>query len=635
MLELIRNHSKGWLAKIILAVITIPFALFGIDQYLSNAGGNVPVAKVDKDEISLQEYSNTVESVRTRMMAQGEKFDPAVLDSPLFKKSILDGLIMRRLVNAETNRANFTISDAQLNQHILSLPEFQDNGQFSQDIYQSTLEQNGLTANQLESNIRNDLAVVQVRDDLAKLAFAPKSVAENTVKYQYQKRDVTTAELKTSAFLSDVKVTPEQVKDYYELHKDKFKVPEKVKMEFVLLSAANLIGDVKVSDEEVKAFYDQNLDKFQGDEQREASHILIGFGVNASGEDKAKAKEKALEIDAQLKADPKRFEELAVKFSQDPGSATKGGSLGSFGRGAMVKPFEDAVFAMQVGDISDVVESEFGYHIIRLDGVTGNSSSYEDMKPQIKAELIFQKAQVKYAELTEEFSNIVYEQSGSLQPVAKKFNLTVQTTDWLSREEGAKYFKDSTQLMNQVFSDSVLKDKRNTEAVEVAPNNLIAARVVDYKAEAPKTFDDVKEGIEAVLKLEASMKLAEEKGQSILTKLEAGEEDETLDWIPEVTVDRKNAQGLTEPVMNQVFKINASELPAYTGFSDGNRAYVLVKVSKVINAIAEDETLKEKAQFEYEAALAQAYVNAYGDSLKAKADIEISKKILEPGPQQP
>ncbi|HSR01312.1 MAG TPA: SurA N-terminal domain-containing protein [Methylophilaceae bacterium] len=505
MLELIRNHSKGWLAKIILAAITIPFALFGIDQYLSNAGGNVPVATVDKDEISLQEYSNTVESVRKRMMAQGDKFDPAVLDSPVFKKSILDGLIMRRLVNAETKRENFTISDAQLNQYILSLPEFQENGQFSQELYQSALEQNGLTASQLESNIRNDLTVAQVRDDLAKLAFAPKSVAENTLKYQYQKRDISTAELKTSAFLSDVNIKTEQVKDYYELHKDKFKVPEKVKMEFVLLSAANLIGDVTVSDEEVRAFYDQNIEKFQGDEQREASHILIGFGVNATDEDKAKAKEKALEIDAQLKADPKRFEELAVKFSQDPGSASKGGSLGTFGRGAMVKPFEDVVFAMQVGDISEVVESEFGYHIIRLDGVTGNSSSFEDMKPQIKGELIFQKAQVKYAELTEEFSNIVYEQSGSLQPVAKQFNLTIQMTDWLSHEEGVKYFKNSTQLMNQVFSDTVLKDKRNTEAVEVAPNNLIAARVVDYQPEAPKTFDDVKEGIEAVLKLEAAM----------------------------------------------------------------------------------------------------------------------------------
>lgn len=634
MLEIIRNHSKGWLAKIILAAITIPFALFGIDQYLSNAGGNVPVAKVGKEEISLQEYSNTVESVRNRMQAKGEKFDPAVLESPLFKKSILDGLIMRRLVNAETVRSNFTISDEQLNKHILSMAEFQENGQFSQDIYQSTLEQNGLTANKLESSIRNDLIVAQARDDLARFSFAPKSIAEENVKYQYQKRNVSTAEIKASSFLSQVKITPEQVKDYYELHKDKFKVPEQVKMEFVLLSAASLINEVSVTDKEVKEFYDQNIDKFQGDEQREASHILIGFGVNATDEDKLKAKEKVLEIDAQLKASPNRFEELAAKFSQDPGSAAKGGSLGSFGRGAMVKPFEDAVFSMDVGDISDVVESEFGYHIIRLDGVIGTSSSYESLKPQIKGDLIFQKAQIKYAEHTEEFSNIVYEQSGSLQPVAKKFNLNVQQTDWLSREEGAKYFQNNTKLMNLVFAEDVLKDKRNTEAVEVSPNNLIAARVLEYKAAAPKTFDDVKEGIEAVLQLEQSIKLAEDKGKSILAKLKAGEKDETLEWITEVTVDRKTAQGLTEPVMNQVFKINTTTLPAYTGFVDANRAYVFVKVTGVLNGLDEDDEIKQRAQIEYEAALAQEYVNAYGKSLRAKADIEISRQILE-GSQQP
>lgn len=634
MLELIRNHSKGWLAKLILAAITIPFALFGIDQYLSGAGANVPVAKINGDEISLQEYSNTLETVRTRMQSQSEQYDPTVFDSPAFKQSILDGLIMRRLVNAETVDENFQIGDKQLSDHILNMPEFQENGQFSEAIYQKTLEQNGLTASKLESSIRNDLVVQQARDDLASLAFSPKSLAEQAVQYSYQKRNASKAEIKASAFISEVDVKPEQVKDYYEEHKDKFRVPEKVKMEFVLLSAASLINGINVADEEVKAFYEQNIEKFQGDEQREASHILIGFGVGATDADKQEAKEKVLEIEAQLKADPKRFEELAAKFSQDPESAAKGGSLGSFGRGAMVKPFEDAVFNMEVNQISDVVESEFGYHIIRLDGVSGTSSSFDSLKPQIKAELIFQKAQIKYAELTEEFSNLVYEQSGSLQPVANKFDLTIQTTDWLSYEEGAKYFKDSTKLMDMVFSNEVLKEKRNTEAVEVSSNNLIAARVVEYQPEAPKTFDDVKQGIEALLKLEQAMKLAEAKGKAAIAKLNAGEQDETLEWISEVTVDRKNAQGLTEPVMDKVFKMNTAKLPAYDGFIDVNRAYVLVKVSGVSNALNEDEALKERAQAEYEAALAQEYVAAYGKSLKAKADIEVSRKLLE-SPQQP
>lgn len=634
MLELIREHSKGWLAKIILALISVTFALFGIDQYLTGAGANVPVAVVDKEEISLQEFGNTVETVRKRMLAQGEKYNPELLESPEFRRSILDGLVMRRLVNAETVRSNFKVSDEQLNQHILRSPEFQENGVFSHDIYQKTLEQNGYTASQLESIMRNDLVVKQVRDDVALLAFSPKSVAEKTVQYEYQKRNVSTAEIKASAFLDEIEVSPEEIKDYYELHKEKFIIPEQVKMEFALLSAASLLKDVTVTDEEVRSFYDQNLEKYQGNEQREASHILLSFGVSAADEDKQAAKDKALELQAKLNANPDRFEELAAKHSEDPGSAAKGGSLGSFGRGSMVKPFEDAAFSMEVGAISDVVESEFGYHIIRLDGKSGDAPDYESVKPKIKAELIFEQAQIKYAELTEEFSNLVYEQSGSLKPVAKKFGLELQTTAWLSRADGAKYFKDNQKFIDMVFSDEVLKEKRNTEAVEVAPNNMVAARVVEYKAQEPKTFENIQESLKAVIKLDKAIALAEEKGKEVLAKLEAGEQDDTVDWIPDVTIDRRTAQGLSESVMNQVFKVNAEKLPAYAGFAEKPRAYILVRVSGVSNPIDDDEALKEQAQLQYEAALGTEYINSYGESLKHKANIEVSKRLME-GAQKP
>ncbi len=298
-----------------------------------------------------------------------------------------------------------------------------------------------------------------------------KLLPEKALQFAFQQREVSTVDVKASDFISQVKVTPEQIKQYYEQHKDKFKVPEQVKLEFALLSAASLMGQVSVSDQEVKEFYDANAAKFQGDEQRQASHILIGF----SGQDKETAKAKALDILAQVKKNPKNFEELAIKYSQDTGSATKGGDLGSFGRGAMVKPFEDAVFGMKVNQISDLVESEFGYHIIKLNGVTGQATSFDLMKPQIKAELIFQKAQAKYAELSEDFSNMVYEQSASLEPVAKKYNLQLQTTPLMSRADGAKFFKND-KLMALVFSDEVLKEKRNSEAVEVSPNNLVSVR---------------------------------------------------------------------------------------------------------------------------------------------------------------
>ena len=623
MLDAIRKHTQGWLAKAILAIITIPFALFGIDSYLNQAGGNVAVATVAGDKISVQEFSNSIENVRNRLQSEGQKVDAALLDSPELKQSVLDGLITRRLVNKEVQNAHFRISDDQLNQHILSMPEFQENGKFSEDLYQKTLQQNKLTAAKFESSIRSDMVTQQARDGVAKLAFAPQAIAEKALQFAFQQREVSTVDVKASDFISQVKVTPEQIKQYYEQHKDKFKVPEQVKLEFALLSAASLMGQVSVSDQEVKEFYDANAAKFQGDEQRQASHILIGF----SGQDKETAKAKALDILAQVKKNPKNFEELAIKYSQDTGSATKGGDLGSFGRGAMVKPFEDAVFGMKVNQISDLVESEFGYHIIKLNGVTGQATSFDQMKPQIKAELIFQKAQAKYAELSEDFSNMVYEQSASLEPVAKKYNLQLQTTPLMSRADGAKFFKND-KLMALVFSDEVLKEKRNSEAVEVSPNNLVSVRVVEYKPEAPRTFDEVKSAIEAVLKLEQAVKMATEKGEATLAKLKSGETKDALEWIPSVIVDRKNAQGLTNSVMNQVFKINTEKLPAYAGFMDENKSYVIVKVLSVSSQLGDDEDAKKTAVEEYQAALAAEYVSAYAASLSAKEDIKVNTSVL-------
>ncbi len=627
MLDAIRKHTTGWMAKLILALITVPFALFGIDSYLNQAGGNVAVAKVNGDKISIQEYGNAIENVRNRMQAEG-KVDRALLDSPQLKQSVLDGLITRRLVNAEIRKSNFKISDEQLSQHILGMPEFQENGKFSEDIYQKTLAQNKLTATRFESDRRNELLTQQARDGLAMLVSVPKSVAEQTLQFAYQQRDVSLAEIKTAQFVSQVKVTPEQVKAYYEAHKDKFKVPEQVKLEFALLSAAGLVAQMKVTDAEVKQFYDENSAKFQGDEQRHASHILIGFGVGTTEKDKAAAKEKASEILGQLKKNPKRFEELAVKNSQDPGSAAKGGDLGTFGRGAMVKPFEDAVFGMKVNQISELVESEFGYHIIRLDGITGQNSSFESMKSQIRGELSWQKAQAKYAELADDFSNTVYEQSGSLKPAADKFGLQLQTSGWMSRDDGAKFFKND-KLMSMVFSDEVLKDKRNTEAVEVSANNMVSARLVEYKSAAPRSFDEVKGGIEALLKLEQAVKLATEKGEVVLAKLKAGDAGKDLEWIPSVTIDRKNAQGLSEEVMNQAFKIDTGKLPEYAGFTNAKSSYTIVQVSHVGNALATDAEAKKNAEAELQAAVAAEYVSAYGKSLKAKSDVVVNRKLLE------
>ena len=626
MLDSIRSVAQGWVGKALLALITIPFALFGIDSYLSQAGNNVAVAKVDGSDISIQEYSNALQNLRNRLQSEG-KVDQAELDKPEVKFLVLDRLINQQLLEKEIKNARYAISDAQLATYITGMPNFQKDGKFSQELYDELLQQNKLTPKKFEASIRSDLLAQQAQDGIAKLGFISNARADATLKLLKQKRLVTVSEIKTKDFIDQVKIDPAQVKAYYEQHKDKLRTPEQVKIEFLLMSASSLVPTIKVDDEEVKKFYTENASKFQGNEQRRASHILIGFGVNATAEQKQAAKAKAEGLLAAIKKNPKSFEELAIKNSQDPGSAAKGGDLGSFGRGAMVKPFEDAAFAMKVGQVSDLVESEFGYHIIKLTEVTGQSSDFESLKPQIKGELIFQKAQAAFAEKAESFSNTVYEQSDSLLPAAKAIGGQVQKSDWSSREDVAKFFKND-KIVDAIFSEESIKDRRNTEAIEISPNNLLSARVVDYKASAPKTFDEVKGGIEDLLKLEAAAKLAVAKGEAALKSLRDGKEVAALEWIPEVTVDRKTAAGLTQLAMTQIFKTDISKLPAYSGMADSKLGYLLVKVINVDNSAVGDEEAVKTAKAELSAALADEYLAAYKQSLREKAKIKVNQRLV-------
>lgn len=627
MLDNIRSVAQGWVGKALLALITIPFALFGIDSYLNQAGKNVAVAEFNGDSVSVQEYSNALQNFRNRLQSEG-KVDQAQLDNPEVKTFVLNQLINKRLLNDEVQHAKYAISDAHLSTYITGMPEFQKDGKFSQELYDQTLQQNRITPSKFEAAMRADLLAQQAQDGIGKLAFISNARADSIFKLTNQQRVVSVSEIKTKDFISQVKIDPTQVKAYYEQHKDKLIVPEQVKIEFLLLSASSLIPGIKVEEAELKKFYDENASKFQGDAQRRASHILIGFAANATPEQKQQAKAKAEEILAAIKKDPSKFESLAIKNSQDPGSAVKGGDLGSFGRGAMVKPFEDAAFSMKLNEVSGLVESEFGYHIIKVTGITGENSDYDSLKPKIKAELIYQKAQAAFTEQADNFSNMVYEQSGSLQPAAKAFGGQVQTSAWLTREEGMKFFK-SDKLINLIFSDEVLKDHRNTEAVEVSPNNLVSARLLEYKPAAPRSFDEVKGGIEDLLKLEAASKLALNKGSAALKSLQEGKPVADIEWIPEVTVDRKNAQGLTDLAMNQVFKTNVAKLPAYSGLADNKQGYLLVKVLKVNDSNPADAELQKTAKAELNTALASEYLAAYKQSLRDKSKIKVNQKLMD------
>ncbi len=630
MLDFVRKITQGWVAKLILTLVTVPFVLFGIEAYLKNVGNSAEVATVSgAAPITIQEYGVALQNLRNELQKQGQK-DLAFLDSYGGRRALLDRLLSTRLLSVEARAQKFTVSDAYLRDFIVNLPEFQEGGKFSQTVYDKLLSANQLTPSQFEQKIRGELVTQQIRDSLPTLVNASSKSTDLALQAEFQQRDVSLVEFKAQDFLDQVKVTDEESKAFYEKNKAKFKVPAQVKLEFLTFSATNLLPKMQVTEEEMKRFYSDNAEKLQNGEQRHASHILLAFTPGADDKAKQEVKKKAEQVLAEVKKNPAKFADLAKKYSQDPGSAVKGGDLGSFGRGAMVKPFEEAVFSMKPGQVSELVQSDFGYHIIKLLEVSGQGQSFESLKPQIRAELLYQKALAKFSEDAENFSNLVYEQSGSLKPAADKFALQMQNTDWIGFQEGAKLFKND-KLMSLVFSDEVLKDKRNTEAVEVGPNTLVSARVVDYKPSAPKAFDEVKSAIEQYLKLQKAGKLAIAKGKASLAKLAAGDTSEKLDWIPEVTIDRKNAQGLTDLAMRNAFAIDTSKLPAFKGVEDAQKGYLIIKVTALHDQLSDDETVKLASVKAYRAALAEEYSNAYIASLSAKNKVKVNDKLLMSG----
>jgi peptidyl-prolyl cis-trans isomerase D len=624
MLEVIR--SRPWIVKAIMIVITVPFALFGVDTYLRNAGTKAVVAEVNGDAISVQEFNKSMQDARSE-----QKADPNYMQNPDVQRSVLDKMITRRLLQGEVKRGGYTVSDEQLSNLIVSMPEFQGkDGQFSQDNYDKLLAANGMTPSQFEGMMRRDLLVQQMRDGIVSTAFTPDPLVDLALRAKHQLRDISVATILADSFSDKAKIDPAEVKAYYDKHQDEFRRPEQVRLEFLVLSVNNLILSTTVTEDEIKDFYQQNASKFQGDESRRASHILIAFPHKADAAAKAEAKKKALQVLAEVKKSPNKFAEFAKKESQDPGSADKGGDLGFTKRGeGMVKPFEDALFAMSPGSISDLVETEFGYHIIKLSEVKGSAQTYDQVKNQIRGELMNQKALSKFAEVAETFSNTVYEQSASLEPAAKANHMEVQTSGWLSRDDAARFFKSSDKLAAAIFSDEVMKNKRNTEAVEIAPNTLAAARVVDRRPPSIKPFEEVKADIEEAMKKDQAAKLARAEGEKSLATLKQDGSVADLSWSSPVTTERSESLGLTPSVVSKAFQMDTSKLPAYAGSAAIDGSYVLIKVGAVTDGLKGMSADDRKAAIaKYNGALGSEYFLAYVKSLHNRAKITINNSLL-------
>jgi peptidyl-prolyl cis-trans isomerase D len=481
--------------------------------------------------------------------------------------------------------------------------------------------------------IRQDMLTGAVQEPIAAASIVARPSAVRFLNLLEQQREVAVAAVDLDAFLKDVKVDEAQAKDFYDKNPTAFQVPEQARIEYVLLTQDALTAQATVDPADVKRQYEANAKQYTAPEERSASHILIPVKPDAKDEEKAAAKKLADEVYAKVKANPAKFADLAKEYSKDPGSAQQGGDLGSFGRGSMVKPFEEAVFAAKVNELLPPVQSDFGWHIIKVTGVReARTRPFEEVRAQIEADLKRQKAAHKFASATDQFQNLVYEQADSLAGVGKALELKVETTPFITRAQAQAIGLGNPKFVEALFSPESIQNKRNTEAIEVAANSVIAGRIVEYKPAAPRPFAEVKDEIRNQLMRKAASELAQKSGQEKLKLLEAGKSDKDvgLKFAGPMMVNRGQFQaGLPPEVLNRVFLANADKLPAYAGGTNERGGYSIVRVLKVVTPESSDKSRVDMAAARLSEQIGRELLNAYLASLKSSADVKINQANLD------
>lgn len=636
MFEFVQKH-KRWMQAALLVVIVPSFALFGIDIYFRNSGTGGALAKVGNTSISDLEYSQALRQAQERMREMmRDNPDPSVLNSPQFKESVLNELVERKVALIHARKSGMAVSAPDLQKIIAQFEVFRDeSGRFSVERYRQLLKNQGMSEKAFEEDLKNGVMLGQVQNVYAGSGFLPDSVVDRLLRIREQEREVSQVVFNPADYLKQVKISAADVEKYYGEHKSEFQIPERVKIEYVLLSMDAAERSVQFTDEELKKIYEESKEaRFTTPEERRASHILIAAPATASAEEKAKAKALAEDLYRQLKATPARFGELARKHSQDPGSAEKDGDLGSFGRGLMVKPFDDAVFSMKTGEIAGPVETQYGYHIIRLDGVKGGQvTPFEKVKSQIADEARKAKAGKAFSEAAEKFNDMVYEQFDSLQPAADAFKLTVQKSDWVSRAGGnMNPLLNNEKLLAALFSDEVLKNKHNTSAIEVQPNTILAARVLEHQPAAPLPLDEVRQDIQRHLASETAIRQAETEGKAALDSLLKGREPKSkLAWSPPQNVSLQRRQGLHAEGAQAVFGADTGKLPAYTGVSAPQGRFVVYRITRIKDVTQVDPEQKKALAKQLAQMVGQEQYQAYLAGLRERTDVKIDRKKLDQG----
>lgn len=630
MFDLIRKHIK--IMQILLFILIVPsFVLFGIDGYSKFRDQGDAVAVVDGQKILQTEWDNAHKNEIERIRASMPSLDPKLLDSPEAKYATLERLVRDRVIAAAATKQNLTASDQRLARDLQENPSIaalrKSDGSVDVERYKQLVGAQGLSPEMFEARVRADIAARQVLAGMGASGMTSPATADIALNAFFERREVQLARFNTADYASKLTLTDAQLEQYYKDNPAFFQAQEQANIEYVVLDIESIRKTIMLNPDEVKSYFDQNTQRLASKEERRASHILIASPKTASAADRQAAKAKADSLLAEVQKTPDSFADVAKKNSQDPGSAFNGGDLDFFGMGAMTKPFEDAAFSMKKGDISPVVETEFGYHIIRVTDIKApKQKTFEEMRPEIEVDLKKQQAQKKFAEVAESFTNSVYEQADSFKAVAEKLKLEVKTANNVQRKPapGTAGPLANVKLLNAIFAPDAIEKKRNTEAVDLGSSQLVSARVLQYTPASTLPFAQVKDRAKERLMAVQGAEQARKDGAAKLAAWQAA--PASADTPESAVVSRDQSTKLPGNLVEAALRADSAKLPALVGVDLGAQGYAVVKITKVLERETKGDTVTQDRQ-QYTQWWSNAEAAAYYNVLKDrfKAEIKVAK----------
>jgi peptidyl-prolyl cis-trans isomerase D len=628
MLDFIRTRGRP-LQLFLLLVIALSFVLVAVQGYSNFTDpASATVAEVGRSNITQGEWDNAHQRQVEMMRRQMPGVDAKLLDSPAVRRETLDAMVRERVLAVAADKAHLVVTDDRVARAFVNDPRFQAIRNPDGSVNKDLLAAQGRSVEQFEASLRQELAQRQVLAGLAEGSLAPRSVSRAALDMLLQRRDTELQRFEPGQYAGKVTPTDAEIEAYYKAHEAQFRAPEQAQIEYVVLDVDSLKQGIAVNEAELRKYYEENIARFTTAEERRASHILVQAPKDAPAKDRQAAKAEAEKLLEQVRKSPASFAELARKHSADPTSAAQGGDLAFNARGAFAaKELDDKVFAMQQGEVG-LVESEFGYHVVQLTGIRGGQKQpFEAVRAGIEQDKRAQEAQKKFSEAAEQFRDTVYEQPDSLQPVIDKLKLTKQTaTVQRTPAAGARPPLGSPKLLDAVFSDDAVKNKRNTDAVETAPNQIVSARVVQHSPARTLPLAEVKERVRERVVAQQAAALARKEGEARLAQLNQGGAGAPA--LPAaVPVSRSQPQGLPRTALDAIMRADATKLPAVVGVDLGEQGYVVARVVKVEAPTLSADELKQLEGL-YANAWAAAEQQAYYNALKDRFDVKIKAPAL-------